>query len=196
MNGQVNTHNVRQYAVAQQPPEFNYEVNISHDKWTVWIELCGNRQIIGSFFFERNVIGQVYLQMINNNVVPQLEQYFRQQIVFPILWWVQDGAPAHRLIMVQVRLRELSGHRVIVLYEDVEWPPRSPDITPCDLFFWGYLKNKVYTSPPNDLHNRIQNELDALRNDPALIRRTFHATRRQCELCIERDGGHVERIGA
>ena len=47
----------------------------------------------------------------------------------------------------------------------------------------------------NDLQNRIQNEVDALRNVPALIRRTLHAIRRRCELCIERDGGHVEGIG-
>lgn len=59
MNGHVNTHNVRAYAVARQPPEFNYEVNISRDKLTVWIGLCGNGQIIGPFFFERNVTGQV-----------------------------------------------------------------------------------------------------------------------------------------
>ena len=201
MNGQVNTHNVRAYAVARQPPEFNYEVNISRDKLTVWIGLCGNGQIIGPFFFGRNVTGQVYLQVINNDVVPQLEQYFRRQIggVFRNLWWVQDGAQAHRLIAVRDRLRELFGHRVIALYEDVEWPPRSPDLIPCDFFLWGYLKNKVYTSPPNDLNdfqNRIQNEVDALRNDPALIRRTFHAMRRRCELCIKRDGGHVEGIGA
>lgn len=93
--------------------------------------------------------------MINDDVVPQLEQYFRRQIggVFRNLWWVQDGAPAHRLIAVRDRLRELFGHRVIALYEDVEWPPRSPDLTPCDFFLWGYLKNKVYTSPPNDLND-------------------------------------------
>ena len=80
MNGEVNTHNVREYAVAGQPPELNYEVNISRNKLTVCIGLCGNRQIIGPFFFERNVTGQVYLQMINNDVVPQLEQYFRRPI--------------------------------------------------------------------------------------------------------------------
>ena len=65
-------------------------------------------------------------------------------------------------------------------------------------FLWSYLKNKVFTSPPNnlnDLQNRIQNEVHALRNDPALTRRTFHAMRRRCELCIQRDGGHVEGIG-
>jgi hypothetical protein len=201
MNGQVNTHNVREYAVAGQPPEFNYEVNISQEKLTVWIGLCGSGQIIGPFFFERNVTGQIYLQMINNDVVPQLQQHFQRQIegVFRNLWWVQDGAPAHRLIAVRDRLRELFGHRVIALYHNVEWPPRSPDLTPCDFFLWGYLKNKVYTSPPhdlNDLQNRIRHEDEALRNNPALIRRTFQAMRRRCQLCIERDCGHVEGIAA
>ena len=53
------THNVRAHAVARQPPEFDYEVNISHEKLTVWIKLCGNGKIIGPliFFFERNVPG-------------------------------------------------------------------------------------------------------------------------------------------
>ena len=46
----------------------------------------------------------------------------------------------------------------------------------------------------NDLQNRMQN-VHALRNDLALIRRTFHAIRRRCELRIERDGGDVEGIG-
>ncbi|GBL93529.1 hypothetical protein AVEN_59716-1 [Araneus ventricosus] len=24
------------------------------------------------------------------------------------------------------------------------WPPRLPDLTPCDFFLWGYVKEKVY----------------------------------------------------
>jgi hypothetical protein len=27
--------------------------------------------------------------------------------------------------------------------EWIKWPPRSPDLTPCDLFLWGYVKEKV-----------------------------------------------------
>ena len=76
MNGQVNTNNVREYAAAGQPPEFNFDANISQQKFTVWIGLCGNGQIIGPFFFDRNVNGRNYLQMLNNDVVPQLQQHF------------------------------------------------------------------------------------------------------------------------
>ncbi|KAL4118985.1 hypothetical protein QTP88_011863 [Uroleucon formosanum] len=27
------------------------------------------------------------------------------------------------------------------------WPPRSPDLTVCDFFLWGYVKEKVYAPP-------------------------------------------------
>ena len=46
-------------------------------------------------------------------------------------------APAHWRIIVKERLKELFNHRVIALNYDPEWPPRSPDLTPCDFFFFG-----------------------------------------------------------
>jgi len=27
------------------------------------------------------------------------------------------------------------------------FPPRSPDATPCDFFLWGYVKDQVYVPP-------------------------------------------------
>jgi len=39
------------------------------------------------------------------------------------------------------------GH-VISLRGDIGWPPRSPDLTPCDLCLWGYLKGKVFEQRP------------------------------------------------
>ena len=33
------------------------------------------------------------------------------------------------------------------------WPPRSPDITPLDLFLWGYVKDKVFSTPVPDITN-------------------------------------------
>ena len=116
---------------------------------------------------------------------------------FRRLWWAQDGAPAHRLIRVRNRLEELFGNRVIALNHRVEWPPRSPDLTPCDFFLWGYLKSKVYTTPPHsidDLRARLNHEVNVLRNNPEMIRKSVRDMRRRCQLCIERNGGHVEIV--
>ena len=33
------------------------------------------------------------------------------------------------------------------------WPPRSPDITSLDFFLWGYVKDKVFSTPVPDITN-------------------------------------------
>jgi len=201
MNGKVNTRNVLQYAPAGQPPEFNFDQSMSREKVTVWIGICGNGVLIGPFFFDAKVDGQAYHQMIQQEVVPQMEMHFQRlrNGLFRYVWWAQDGAPAHRLIAVRHLLRELFNDRVVAMNHPVEWPSRSPDLTPCDYFLWGYLKNKVYTTPPHNLENlrdRIRREVDVLRNNPDIIRRGVDDMRRRCELCLVRGGGHVESLGA
>ena len=45
--------------------------------------------------------------------------------------------PAHKQRVVTNRLHELFGNRLIALNEAVEWPLRSPDLTPLDFFLAG-----------------------------------------------------------
>ena len=114
---------------------------------------------------------------------------------FQRLWWAQDGAPAHRTTEVREWLTEFFSQRIIALNRPVEWPPRSPDLTPCDFFLWGYLKSKVYTSPPetiDDVIQRIEREVEALKRNPRLIRRAVHDMIRRVNLCVENDGRHFE----
>ena len=51
---------------------------------------------------------------------------------------------------VRERLVELFGQGIIAFNHEVEWPQRSHDLTPCDIFLWGYLESRVYTSPQSD----------------------------------------------
>ena len=40
----------------------------------------------------------------------------------------------------------------------ITWPARSPDLTPPDVFLWGFVDNHVYRTPVcdlADLHDRI-----------------------------------------
>jgi hypothetical protein len=32
-------------------------------------------------------------------------------------------------------------------------PPRSPDLTPVDFYFWAVVKDKVYTENPKTIYN-------------------------------------------
>lgn len=71
---------------------------------------------------ERNVDGENYLRMKNDEIIPQLRQHYPVQArgAFRHLWWLQDGALAHRLFVVQERLRQLFGNYVIALGHNVE----------------------------------------------------------------------------
>ena len=106
--------------------------------------------------------------MINTHVVPELHRIFGRMANGGIrrAWWFQDGAPAHRRIIVRDRLRHLFNNRVVGIGHAQEWPARSPDLTPMDFFLWGYLKSKVYQTVPqnqNELRQRITREVTALR---------------------------------
>ena len=57
----------------------------------------------------------------------------------------QDEAPPHWHRDVRYFLNESLPQRWIgrVGKEDLSlqfWPPRSPDLTPCDFFLWGFVK--------------------------------------------------------
>ena len=136
--------------------------------------------LIGPFFFESNVTGLAYFEMLNEKVFPAVLGTFPHHFAngsFQRRWWAQDGAPAHRTAEVREWLTEFFSQRIIALNHPVEWPLRSPDLTSCYSFLCGYLKSKVYTSPPatiDDLIQRIEREVEALKMNPRLVRRAVH----------------------
>ena len=56
----------------------------------------------------------------------------------------RDGAPPHYGTVVREWLNEKFVGRWIGRRGRIEWPPRSPDLSPCDFFLWGVLKERVY----------------------------------------------------
>jgi hypothetical protein len=73
-------------------------------------------------------------------------------------WFQQDGHPAHSSTIARTWLDEAFPDRWIGLYGPVEWPPRSPDLTPLDYFLWGYLKSVVYNNRPETV-DQLKNEI-------------------------------------
>lgn len=64
------------------------------------------------------------------------------------MWFQQDGAPCHTATETIDLLRERFGNRIISRRGNINWPPRSCDLTPLDYFLWGYVKAKVYANDP------------------------------------------------
>ena len=156
--------------------------------------------IIWSFFFEGSVNGLNYLTMLNEEVFPQLIRKFGNQFNnghFSRLWWAQNGAPAHNALETREWLEEFFPNHIVALNHAVEWPPRSPDLSPCDFFLLGYVKSKVYVSPPtsiDDLKTKIAREIRDVKNDPMLIQRAMSNMIRRSRMCIQQGETYIERL--
>jgi len=67
------------------------------------------------------------------------------------LYFQHDAAGAHYAVAVREWLDEKFPDRWIGRRGPFECPARSPYLTPCDFFLWGYLKDIVFQKPPTKI---------------------------------------------
>ena len=115
---------------------------------TVWCEFWYGG-VIGPFFFENEqraavtVNGERYRLMLNEFLFPKFEEDDMDDI-----WFQQDGATCHTANVTVDLLLTVLENRIISPNSDVNWPPRSYDLTPLDYFLWGAVEDKCYTNHP------------------------------------------------
>ncbi|KOC69520.1 hypothetical protein WH47_05463 [Habropoda laboriosa] len=80
------------------------------------------------------------------------------------IWFKQDGATCHTSKETVALLKEMFNGRVISRGGDINWPPRSCDLTPLDFFLWGFLKSKVYANNPKTI-DELKNNIAAAINE-------------------------------
>lgn len=132
---QQNPHNV--VATRTQYPQ----------KVNVWAGIF-RHHIIGPFFIEGNLDCETYHNLLTQSVIPRLREI--EPNLENSVWFQQDGCPAHRTLAVTNVLRAtFSG--TLSNGGTVHWPPRSPDLAPCDFFLWGHLKSKIYRTRHRNL---------------------------------------------
>jgi len=156
---------------------------------TVWIGVSASG-LVGPFFFEGTVTGDSYVSMLNNNFLPSVENWPLGE-----MWFQQDGAPPHYSIAARNWLNDKFPNRWIGRRGSIEYPPRSPDLTPPDFFLWGVLKNSVYAKKPrtkDQLVAVIMNTCTEISED--LCRSVCYSVVRRTAKCIEEGGQHFEHL--
>lgn len=195
LSGKVNRQNFR-YWSAKNPKE-HHETSLHPEKVTVW---CGVARlgVIGPYFFEDErgstvtVNAERYVEMLRGFLVPQL-----QLLGFDMTntWFQQDGATCHTAIDSMEVLRELFPGKLISRFGDVPWSARSPDLTSCDCWLWGYLKSKVFVSKPRtipELKQCIREEIAAI--PQVMLRKVTANMQKRWEACVEVAGHHLSDI--
>ena len=73
------------------------------------------------------------------------------------------------VLCILLRDRPLSGqmylYRVCAKRTHVPRPPRSPDLSACDFFLWGYLKSKIYVRK----HRTVDDVKVSIREEIAIM---------------------------
>jgi hypothetical protein len=110
------------------------------------------------------------------------------------IWFQHDGAPAHSSYAVRDFLDDRFPQKWIGRGGTVEWAPRSPDLTPLDFFFWGFLKDSIYDPPPETpdvLKDRIRQASGRLR--PNVLRSVRENQNKRFQYCIVAGGNRFEQ---
>jgi hypothetical protein len=105
----------------------------------VWCAVSA-RRIVGPVFFNETINCERYVQVILRQFFPELKE--KERICG---WFRQDSATSHTARMSMQALSNVFGGRII---SSGIWPARSLDLNPCNFFFWGCLKDKVYKNNP------------------------------------------------
>lgn len=169
---------------------------------TVWMGV-GAEGVIGPFFWtpqgtERGINARWMVSLLNDHAIPALREWpnFHEFIL------QQDGAPAHwsnnvLAILDQEFPDRWIGRGTANHLAPVAWPPRSPDLTACDYWLWGYTKGRIFhrEQPPrtlDELRVAIEEVAAEINDNRELRERVLANYRSRLQRCIDREGGQVE----
>ena len=189
-NGNVNRHNFHYYAT-ENPHFVRYS---SQTKWSlnVWGGVVGNH-VIGPYFFEQRVTGEVYLEFLQNRLPALLNQVPNE--TWEEMWFLHDGAPVHCTRPIIHFLNATYPNHWIGRGSAVPWPARSPDLTKMDFSIWGFVKEQVYKTAPTtqqDMRDRIINCFQAISIE--MCQNLSSEFERRIRLCVQEGGGHFEQL--
>lgn len=171
---------------------FNPHVTISKPlhspKVTVWVGM-NRKHISPPFFFEGNVNSESYLRMLKEHCVP----FLKSKRIFGSSIFQQDGAPPHIARSVKEFLRSQFGEKIISRHFDFHWPARSPDMTPLDFWFWGYVKQEVYKVHLPDIESLKQRISEVTANiDRNMLARVIDSIPTRYDQLVKQNGSQIK----
>lgn len=154
LNGTINRHNSCYWS--HRNPQVQFPVQHTSNGVMVWAGITSKR-VIGPYFVNGLVNAESYLELLDHYLWPKIQHRG--------LFFQKDGAPAHYADVVREWLNTKLPNRWIGRRGPIEWPARSPDLSPCDFYLWGRLKDIVYRERVHtldELRDRIRIAFDTL----------------------------------
>lgn len=204
--GYVNKQNDRIWSVVD--PKIYVAQTAHPERVTIWCGMHWKYGLVGPYYYETvlenekikpvMINGERYVEMLEEFVIPKVNAWIENDdSPDPSIVFQQDGAPCH-----------VTGDSLAVLYSafthvitrnspdpQYVWPPYSPDLAPCDAFFWGYLKDRIYfdgiINNIPDLKARIEKVFSEM--PISYLKNAIDKFPRNVDACIEAEGGHFKK---
>jgi hypothetical protein len=78
----------------------------------------------------------------------------------------------------------------------MKWPPCFPDLTPCDFFLWGYIKEQEFVPllplDIGELKLRINAAIDKIYRN--MLERVWDELDYRLDICRVTNGAHIEHL--
>ena len=109
-------------------------------------------------------------------------------------YFQQDGALPQYHRDVTSFLNERLPNKWIRRRDFIEYPPRSPALTPLDLFLWGCLKDKVYALKPTTIAElRATIESECMQITRELLHDVCYSIASRFRRCLDQNGHQFEK---
>lgn len=158
----------------------------------VWCGILGSK-IVGPYFYYGTLTGVRYVEMMTEILEELLDNL--NLIDRPFIYYQQDGAPAHNYHGTSALLDRLFGNQWIGTNGPIQWPARSPDMTPLDFFLWGYVKDEIYKrryETVDELQININNIIRSI--DRRVILKATRSVHKRLIKCDEQGGRVFEHL--
>ena len=105
----------------------------------------------------------------------------------------QDGATCHTSHKSLTRVHDMFTEERTI--SKSLWPPRSPDLSSCDFYFWGTIKENVYANNPHNLDQLKENITNTIRRITREELRAVSANVvKRAQKCIDVNGEHFQHL--
>jgi hypothetical protein len=133
---------------------------------------------------------KAYTLFIEQFLIPQLDKDDQEGCIH----FRQDGEPPHYLGEVREYLSIRFSDRWISRAAPKAWLPRSPDFTPLDVFFRGFLKGRVFVPPLPSNAVELGTRIIAVAAEvtPEMLRSVWQEIHYRWDICRITSESHIE----
>jgi hypothetical protein len=119
---------------------------------SVWAGIIGDI-VLGPYLLSERLTSQRY-RGFQETVLPWLHEDM-PLVARQKLWFQHDGSQVHCRADIRQWFNVTYLRRWIGRRGPIIWPPRSPDLTPMDIFLWVHLVEQVYAVPSRALEDVV-----------------------------------------